>query len=485
MNKYDLVVIGSGAGLMVMEAALSHGWTVAVVEKDKVGGTCLTKGCIPSKMLVYPAEFIREAESSTRFGVDNEHPKLNWEKVSQRMWEQIDFSNTIESHLKNLPGLTLYKGEGAFISPHELVVKNPAGGEEKIYGEHFLIATGAKSLIPPLPGLNKTGYITSETFFGKDYPKEPWKRMVIIGSGAISTEFAHIFSSFGTKVTLIARSNRILRKEDREISQFLHRQLTAQGIEIITEGKIVDIYSDTSEVDGNTEKVLVVETGDVDKKRTLRCDEILVASGSVTTTDRLSLDKAGVNTDEHGWIPTNEYLETNQPHIWALGDVNGKYQFRHKANHEAQVLSHNLFSGKQSKKARYEATPWAIFTHPQVARVGKTEEELIHEGIRYVSAKNYYSDVVGGRSMGIRKEDSDNGFVKMLVGMDKKILGVHIVGPQAAVLVQPFVYLMNLGLDSSLGTYELIQDSMIIHPSLSELTAWVFETVDAMLQEQQ
>jgi dihydrolipoamide dehydrogenase len=117
--------------------------------------------------------------------------------------------------------------------------------------------------------------------------------------------------------------------------------------------------------------------------------------------------------------------------------------------------------------------------------VGKTEEELIHEGIRYVSAKNYYSDVVGGRSMGIRKEDSDNGFVKMLVGMDKKILGVHIVGPQAAVLVQPFVYLMNLGLDSSLGTYELIQDSMIIHPSLSELTAWVFETVDAMLQEQQ
>ncbi|HPD90061.1 MAG TPA: dihydrolipoyl dehydrogenase, partial [Bacillota bacterium] len=468
MNKYDLVVIGSGAGLMVMEAALSYGWTVAVVEKDRMGGTCLTKGCIPSKMLVYPAEFIREAESSTRFGVDSGPPKLNWEKVSQRMWEQIDFSNTIESNLGSVPGLTLYRGEGSFVSSHELMVKDDNGEEVKIYGEHFLIAAGAKSLIPTVPGLEDTGYITSETFFGKNYPEKPWKRLVIIGSGAISTEFAHIFSSFGTQVTMIARSARILRKEDREISHFLHQQLTDQGIEIIPEGKINQVYGEKQE------KVLVVEVGVSGEKRTLHCDEILVASGSVTTTDRLSLDKAGINTDNQGWIPTNEYLETNQPHIWALGDINGKYQFRHKANHEAQVLSHNLFSGKKRKKARYEATPWAIFTHPQVARVGKTEEELIQEGTRYVAAKNYYSDVVGGRSMGIRKEDPDNGFVKMLVGMDKKILGVHIVGPQAAVLVQPFVYLMNLGFDSSIGTYELIQDSMIIHPSLSELTAWVF-----------
>lgn len=479
MNKYDLVVIGSGAGLMVMEAALSYGWTVAVVEKDRMGGTCLTKGCIPSKMLVYPAEFIREAESSTRFGVDSGPPKLNWEKVSQRMWEQIDFSNTIESNLGSVPGLTLYRGEGSFVSSHELMVKDDNGEEVKIYGEHFLIATGAKSLIPTVPGLEDTGYITSETFFGKNYPEKPWKRLVIIGSGAISTEFAHIFSSFGTQVTMIARSARILRKEDREISHFLHQQLTDQGIEIIPEGKINQVYGEKQE------KVLVVEVGVSGEKRTLHCDEILVASGSVTTTDRLSLDKAGINTDNQGWIPTNEYLETNQPHVWALGDINGKYQFRHKANHEAQVLSHNLFSGKQRKKARYEATPWAIFTHPQVARVGKTEEELIHEGIRYVSAKNYYSDVVGGRSMGIRKEDPDNGFVKMLVGMDKKILGVHIVGPQAAVLVQPFVYLMNLGFDSSIGTYELIQDSMIIHPSLSELTAWVFESIDAMIGAQE
>jgi dihydrolipoamide dehydrogenase len=479
MNKYDLVVLGSGAGLMVMEAAISYGWTVAVVEKDKLGGTCLTKGCIPSKMLVYPAEFIREAENSARFGVDSKKPMLDWEKVSCRMWEQIDFSNTIKSNLGNVPGLTLYEGEGAFVSSHELMVKDANGEEVKIYGEHFLIATGAKSLIPPVPGLEETGYITSETFFGKEYPKEPWKRLVIIGSGAISTEFAHIFSSFGTQVTMIARSARILRKEDQEISHFLQQQLTSQGIEIIAEGKIHQVYSEKQE------KALVVEMGTSGEKRILHCDEILVASGSVTTTDRLSLDKAGIYTDNQGWIPTNEYLETNQPHIWALGDVNGKYQFRHKANHEAQVLSHNLFSGKQRKRARYDATPWAVFTHPQVARVGKTEEELIREGVLYVAAKNYYSDVVGGRSMGIRKEDSDNGFVKMLVGMDKKILGVHIVGPQAAVLVQPFVYLMNLGFDSSLGTYELIQDSMIIHPSLSELTAWVFEAIDMLLPDEE
>jgi dihydrolipoamide dehydrogenase len=204
-----------------------------------------------------------------------------------------------------------------------------------------------------------------------------------------------------------------------------------------------------------------------------------------------------VETDEYGWIMTNTYLETSRKHIWALGDINGKYQLRHKANYEAQILSRNLFSGEEKKEVRYDAVPWAIFTHPQVAHLGMTEQEVQNKGIPYQTAYNHFSEVVGGIAMGYRNKDEDNGFVKVILGYDKKILGVHIVGPQAAVLLQPFVYLINAGYECrktacsvtgkgledlrilcpNLGTYEPINNSMVIHPSLNELTAWVFEKV--------
>lgn len=473
MKKFDLVILGSGAGMIVMEAALNQGWTCAIVEKDKVGGTCLTKGCIPSKMLVYPADYIRETENAHRFGIRAKKPEIDWEIISKRMWEQIDFSKEIEKGLAEIPNLTMFKGKGSFISSNQMVVRYGDGrDEEVIQGDRFLIATGAKSLIPQVQGLEETGYITSETFFGDRYPKKPWESLVIVGSGAISAEFAHIFSAFGSKITMIARSERILRKEEKEITDFVHRQFVSNGIDILTESDIISVSKEKNE------KVLIVENRKTKERKSLRCEEIMVASGSQSTASDLDLEKAGIEIDKRGWILTNEYLETSRTNIWALGDINGKYQFRHKANHEAQVLVHNLFRGAEAKKVNYYATPWAIFTHPQVGRVGFTEQELKDQGIPYFTAKNYYSEVVGGRAMGIRQEDEDNGFVKMLVGEDKRILGVHIAGPQAAALVQPFVYLMNMEMKSNLSAYELIDDSMIIHPSLSELTAWVLGKID-------
>jgi dihydrolipoamide dehydrogenase len=234
------------------------------------------------------------------------------------------------------------------------------------------------------------------------------------------------------------------------------------------------------------------------EKTTVDCEEIFVASGVQSNADTLSLENTNVEVDERGWIRTNSYLETSQENIWALGDINGKYQFRHKANQEALILSQNLF-GSEKKEVSYDVVPWTIFTHPQVAHVGMTEKGVSDKGIPYKTAKNYYSEVVGGIAMGYRKQDEDNGFIKMIVGQDKKILGVHIVGPQAAILLQPFVYLMNEGyqcrkeaencaekkgieelrmLCPQLGTYAPINDSMVIHPSLNELTAWVFEKLD-------
>ena len=490
MKQFDLAVVGSGAGLMVLEEALNQGLRCAIVEESKFGGTCLTKGCIPSKMLVYPADFIREAQRSRRFGVDVGTPSIDWDTISTRMWEQINFHQTIEKNLEKIPNLTIYKGRGSFTSPDSMVVRYPDGSEEHFRAEKFVIAAGARSFVPAIAGLEDVGYLTSETFFGPGFPHKPWDSLVIVGSGAISAEFAHIFSAFGTKVTIVARSGRILSKEEEEISQFVTRQLEHWGIRVLTNS--VPILAQRK---GST-KYLTVKNRVTGEETTLPCQEILIASGVRSNADRLCVDKAGVAVDEKGWIQTNLYLETSQKNIWALGDINGKYQFRHKANHEAQILMENLFSGGEKKEVNYHSVPWTIFTHPQVSRVGMTEGELKQKGIPYKAAKNYYSEVVGGRAMGYREGDDDNGFVKMLVGENKSILGVHIVGPQSSVLLQPFVYLMNAGyrcrrkletasnaqeieglriLCPHLGSYAPINDSMIIHPSLNELTAWVFE----------
>ncbi len=489
MKQFDLVIVGSGAGLMVMEAALSKGLRCAIIEKAKFGGTCLTKGCIPSKMLVYPADFIREAQASARIGITVGTPSFDWDKISNRMWEQINFHQKIEKNLLHTPNLTIYKGVGAFVGANSMVVSCEGKPDETLTADKFIIAAGARTFVPPVDGLERAGYVTSETFFGEKFPKKPWKSLAILGSGTISAEFAHIFSAFGTKVTIIARSERILTKEEAEISEFVGKQFVENGIDLRTNSAVLAVSTD------GTTKYITTENKITKQQTVVECEEIFVASGVQSNGDLLALEQAGVAVDKHGWIVTNAYLETSNPHIWALGDINGKYQLRHKANYEAQILVQNLFGEESKKEVRYDAVPWTVFTHPQVAHLGMTEREVQEQGIPYKMARNYYSEVVGGRAMGYHKEDADNGFVKMIIGENKKILGVHIVGPQAAVLLQPFVYLINAGyqckkhaqslheneIDAlrmmcpNLGTYAPINDSMVIHPSLSELTAWVFE----------
>ncbi len=489
MKHFDMIIVGSGAGLMVMEAALNNGLRCAIIEKAKFGGTCLTKGCIPSKMLVYPADFIREAQTSDRFGIHTGSVQPDWETVARRMWKQIDFNQTIEKNLKSIPNLTVYKGSAAFLDANSLVVSQPGQTDEIISADRFIIAAGARSFVPGIEGLAESGYVTSESFFGAKFPQKPWKSLAIIGSGAIGCEFAHIFSAFGTQVTLISRTSGILNKEEEEVAQFVEKQFIRSGITVLNDSDVVA----ASTADG--QKQLTIQNRLTGQRTVVACEEILVAAGVRSNGDGLALDKAGVAVDKKGWINTNAYLETSQPHIWALGDINGKYQFRHKANYEAQVLIQNFFSGDKKKEIRYDTVPWTIFTHPQVSHVGMTEKEVQQKGLTYQAAKNHYSEVVGGRAMGYHDSDADNGFVKMIVDDNKKILGVHIVGPQSTVLLQTFVYLMNAGyqcqkkcrsmgarefdalriLCPDVGTYAPINDSMVIHPSLNELTAWVFE----------
>jgi len=487
MKKYDLVVVGSGAGLMIVEAALSAGLRCAIVEKSKFGGTCLNKGCIPSKMLVYPADLIREAEESARIGVRFQPPEVDWERVSKRLWNQIGNNEGIRRSLKRAEGLDVFEGAGEFTAPGRMVVRYADGTKsEEFTADRFVIAAGARSFVPPIEGLEAAGYVTSEQFFGDKFPETLWKSLIIVGGGAIGAEFAHIFSAFGAKVTVVEMKDRIIPTEEEEISAFVRAQFEKKGITVMTGARALSASAEGGE------KTLVVE--DAFGRHTLRAEEIFIASGVRSNADLLHAENAGLKLDARGWIETNEYLETNVPGIYALGDINGKFQFRHKANYEAGILIDNLFGGER-KAATYDAVPWAIFTWPQVGHVGLTEREARAMGLRVGVARNTYSSIAAGISMGYAEGSDDDGFAKIILTEDMRIAGAHVVGPYASMLVQPFVYLMGAGCPCesgglpggkrnriidcpSMGSVRPVTDSMVIHPSMNELAAWAIEDVE-------
>lgn len=470
MMHVDLAVVGSGAGLIVLEAALQKGLKCALIEKDKFGGTCLNKGCIPTKMLVYPADLIREAQRGEQIGVTFAKPQVDWEKISRRVWRQIDVNKELREGYLNTDNLLVLEGTGAFVDEHTMEVTLNQGGTRRLTADTFLVAAGGRSLLPPIEGLKEADCLTYESFFGGRYPRRPYQSLVIIGGGVIGVEYAHIFSAFGTEVSVIGRAPQLLRGEEEESARLVENQLKEYGVRLLLGHEAVRI-----EKAGDKKRVIsrCMETG---VETTVEAEEILIASGSRSNSDLVGADKAGILMDGKGGIQINEYLQTSQPHIYALGDITGKLLFRHKANYEAQLLADNLYSGKPKRKADYSTVPMAAFTAPQLASVGLTEAQAKKQGIPYQVLRNEYGKIAAGFSMGYSPKRQDGGFVKVIVGEDARLLGVHIAGYQAAALLQPYVYLMNAYKDAPYpNAIQLIRQSMTIHPSLSELTAWAFE----------
>ena len=485
MESYDLVVIGSGAGLNILNTGINVGLKCALVEDTKLGGTCLTRGCIPSKVLVHPADLIREAQHAKKVGVNFNIQKIDWNLIAKRMWSQIDESKLMEEGLSSVPNLTLYRGVGEFNGEYEMTVNSKDGKKNlgSFKGEKFVIASGARSLIPPIKGIENMEYITNENFFGVKFPEKPWKSLIIIGGGVIAAEFAHIFSAIGTEVTIVEMLPRLVATEEPEISNFIEKNFR-KYMTVLVNHKAIQVESKKKM------KILTVKNVNTGEEKKLEAEEIFVAAGRKSNADVLKVEKTGVEKNERGWIKTNELLETSKKNIWCIGDANGLYQFRHKANYEAEVCTNNIF-GEQKTRVDYSSVPWAIFTYPQVGHVGMTEAEAIEKGHEiYVAIKNY-STVAKGFAMGFEKDEVDDGFVKLVVDKFYKILGAHVVGPNAAVLVQPFVYLMNAGFTCSLpekadkepisrleracpeaGSFMPIYQSMVIHPSLNEVTGW-------------
>ena len=497
MRRYDVVVIGTGSGNIVLDAALNQGLQCAQIEKGRFGGTCLTRGCIPTKVMATAADYIREIEELPKIGVEVAPARMNWEVVSKRVWQKIDESNDILASYQAADNLDVYQGTGYFTGEKTLqVTMNDGTVSEEFTADKIFIAVGARPNLPNIDGLEQAGYLTSETLFGEKYPKKPFKSLVIMGGGPIGTEFAHVFSSAGTKVTLVQHNVRLLPKEDEEVSAQLLKGLHKSGITVLLNHKPTNVRVE------NSEKVLTLVEKATGETTEVRAEEILFSAGIQPNTDTLHLENTSIETDSRGWIVTNEFLETSVKDIWAFGDVNGEAPFRHKANYEADIVSHNLFSGHQPhdwRWARYDIVPSVTYTFPQVAHVGLTEHQAIKAGYETATAKHHYSSTAKGFALGFNPGDEQDGFVKIVV--DKKtstLLGIHIIGPQSSILLQPFVNLMNVGETRitpvndhiASATVKQLRESRIIrnldprsvisvgetmtpHPSLSEVIMWI------------
>ncbi|MDD4079884.1 MAG: NAD(P)/FAD-dependent oxidoreductase [Eubacteriales bacterium] len=468
MQHFDVAVLGAGSGLIISEAALEKGLSCAVVEKGAWGGTCLNRGCIPSKMLVYPADLIREARRGGVGGVTYPEPQIDWAKITRNMQDQIDANIALEKEMDARKGLTTFKGTASFVDGNTLKIQLNSGGSALITADTIIIATGARTRIPEIRGLHETGFKTSESIFGGQFPKAPYESLLIIGGGATGCEFAHIFSAFGSQVTLTALRARLLRRWEPEISQALREGMEALGVTVQTNFNAVSMVREKGL------KHVTFQDMSQGGQMTLSAQEVFLAPGIVPNTDMLNLPAAGILTDHRGFVLTNNRLNTNLPHVYAIGDVNGVEALRHKANYEAEVLVDILF-GTGKRVANYSATPKAVYTSPQCASVGMTEEEARACGVRPRVAYNRYSDIVAGMAMGYLPGVDDGGFAKIITDESGRLMGAHVIGHQAAALAQPFTWLMNAGGPRQLndpGSLSPILRSMVIHPSLNELTAW-------------
>lgn len=430
---------------------------VAVIDKDEPGGICLTRGCIPSKILLYPAELIRSIEGADVFGLDIRVEKVDFHKTMNRMRSLIHHDiDKIRESLSKAANIDYYPYPAEFVAPYTLETKG-----ERISAKMIFLCTGSRPLIPPIEGLAEVGYLTSDTLLKLDsLPKS----VAIVGGGYIAAEYGHFLSAMGSQVTIVGRNSQFLPDEEPEISALAKREL-GKHIKIMTGHEV--IRAERSPSGGKNIVAVNKETGE---EVTFMSEEILVASGRASNSDILHPEKGGVKTDANGWIAVDDFLQTSQANVWALGDATGRYQFKHVANYEALVVYTNAVLGGKMK-VDYHAVPHAVFTYPEVASVGMREKEAIQaHGINKVLiGVQRYQDTAKGEAI-----NAKDYFVKVILERDElRILGAHIIGPQASVLIHEIIPLMYVGHQTALP----IKAAMHIHPALSEVVDRAFSSL--------
>jgi mycothione reductase len=415
MKEYDIIVIGSGAGMLIVESAVMQGLKVALVDKGPLGGTCLNVGCIPSKMLIYPADRIAEIQEATKLGIEAKITSIDFTAIVERMRKALrESKEQMRAGIQHRSNLDFYDTEGHFTEDYTMEVKG-----ETIKGQKIFIASGVRPSIPLIKGIDKIAYLTNETVL--DLQTRP-ESMVIVGGGYIAAEYGHFFAAMGTDVTIIQRRDRLVPNEEPEVSELLQNEMTKR-MTVATNTEVAEV---TQHANGYN---VIGKDRNTGEEKEFVAEKFMIAAGRKSNADLLAVERTSVETDERGFIRVNEYLETSKANIWALGDAIGKHMFRHVANQEALVAWHN---GTQPKKVAmdYRVIPPAVFSHPPIASVGLTEEHARKEH-EILVGKAHYSEVAKGEAM--MEEES---FAKAIVDRNsRKTLGFHIIGPYAPILI--------------------------------------------------
>ena len=451
MKNYDVLVIGTGSGMSIAEAALNREMEVAVVEDGPLGGTCLNRGCIPSKMVIYPADVINIIREAGKLGIKASIEEIDFAHIMERSAKMVEEDvGHMEAGVRHAHGLTMYRDVGEFVSDYTMTV---AG--ETIMAENVFIVSGARPLIPPIEGLERVSYLTSRNVW--DIRERP-ESIIIVGGGFVAVEFAHFFSSVGSAVTLLSRSPRLIKFAEPEVSELLGREM----------GSRMDIHYNVEAVEARKRgglKEVATKNKITGEMRQFRAEEIMIAAGRRSNADLLKTEKTGVETDRSGYIVVNEYLETSKPRIWAFGDAIGKHMFKHVANYEAGIAWNN-FAHQHKEAVDYSAVPYAVFTHPQVAGVGMTEQQAVDAGHDILIGSYEYANTAKGAAMGVGE-----AFVKVVIdAATNRILGGSIIGPYAPILMQEVINAMN----TADGTVDSIHKAMYIHPAVPEVVQRAF-----------
>ncbi|GAA0981853.1 Mycothione reductase [Nocardioides aquaticus] len=463
MTHYDLVIIGTGSGNTILDDRF-EGWRVAIVEEGAYGGTCLNRGCIPSKMYVVPATIAHDAaDEGPRLGLRTSYDGADWRAMRDRVFGRIDpLARQGHEYRVGQSHVDAIDGRARFTGARALVVSREGETDLELTADHVLIAVGSRPVVPDVPGLDAVPYETSDTVMRLDALPA---RIGVVGGGYVGSEFANVFASLGTQVVQVDSAPRLIDNHDREVADHFTELA----------GRRWDLR-----LDAGLEKVERTDSGSItmhlgDGSRA-EVDVLLLAVGRTPNADLLDLDGSGsgVEVDDAGRVVVDEHQRTTADGVWALGDVSSPQPLKHVANQDARVVQHNLLNPDGLRVSDHRFVPSAVFASPQVAAVGLTEEQAREQGLDLAVGRSHYADTAHGWAM---ETDDRCHFAKVLADRATgRLVGAHLIGPQASVLVQPLIQAMSF----DQPVVGLARGMYWIHPALSE----VVETALLALEEE-
>ena len=442
MKSYDIIIIGTGGGNKLAGSLAKLGKKIALVEKSKAGGTCLNRGCIPSKMMIHPANRMHDLKDIERINIKSDS-SIDFAKLTSRINSYTDgTSERVEAGRQKSAQIDYYKGTGRFVADKVVSVNG-----EELTAETIVIATGSKPLIPDIDGLAHTPFMTSnEALRAKKLPKS----LIVIGGGYIATELGGAYAAFGSEVSFVLRSE-FLRPLDSSLREIF--------IPEFSKGKTVYDHTDIlSAAYAKGKFTLKIKHEGSEKE--ISAEELLVCAGVVPNSSDLQLENTSIQADSKGFIQVNDFLETNVPGVYAIGDVAGNFLFRHSVNFEAEYFVEANYIAESQSKIDYPPMPAAVFSNPEIGTVGLTEKEVQEQKISYIVGKAKYSSIAMAKARGL-----DTGLVKLIFDTSShKLLGAHILGEEAATMIQELVLAVTHQL-----TAQEIYKQVYIHPAFPEV----------------